>query len=102
MSYYIDIQHACNEPIPLSDQKLTDWAEFPLIKLKSAELTLRLVDAKEMTQLNIRLPQQNKPTNVLAFPTVLPANIELEFPLLGDVIICPAVLLRKALSLENH
>lgn len=100
MVYHIDLQNACDDPIPVSDEKLISWAKLPLIDhLQTAELTLRLVDDKEMTQLNHAYRQQNKATNVLAFPSTIPAGIELEYPLLGDVIICPAVI--QAESIEQ-
>lgn len=100
MNYYIDLQHATNEPPPFNDDLLRTWAELPLVEhLDSAELTLRLVDRDEITQLNQNYRQQNKATNVLAFPSVIPDNIELEFPLLGDVIICPSVLHAESIEL---
>lgn len=107
MSYYIDIQHASEEVIPLSDERLGQCAELPLHEHKStAELTLRLVDAEEMTQLNNDYRKQNKVTNVLAFPSAIPDTVELDFPFLGDVIICPTVLAQESLelgkSLEAH
>jgi probable rRNA maturation factor len=107
MSYHIDLQHACDDPIPVNDQSLQTWAELALLEhMDSAELTLRLVDSTEITELNHSYRQQNKPTNVLAFPSELPDNIELDYPLLGDVIICPQVLQQESQelgkSLEEH
>lgn len=107
MSYHIDLQHACDEPIPVSDESLRTWAELALLEhMDSAELTLRLVDPTEITDLNHTYRQQNKPTNVLAFPSELPDNIELDYPLLGDVIICPLVLQQESQesgkSLQEH
>ncbi len=49
-----------------------------------------------MTSLNYTYRKQNKPTNVLAFPQQLPDVVEMDYPLLGDVIICPAVLATEA------
>ncbi|KTD36220.1 metal-dependent hydrolase [Legionella nautarum] len=107
MSYHIDLQHACDAPIPVSDESLQTWAQLALLEhMDSAELTLRLVDSTEITDLNHTYRQQNKPTNVLAFPSELPDSIELDYPLLGDVIICPQVLLQESQelgkSLEEH
>ena len=100
MSYHIDLQKATEAQIPVSDECLISWAKLPLLShKKSAELTLRLVEAEEITELNHNYRKQNKATNVLAFPTLLPEGIELEYPLLGDVIICPSVL--QAESLEQ-
>lgn len=107
MSYHIDLQHACDDFIPVNDESLQTWAELALLEhMDCAELTLRLVDSTEITELNHNYRQQNKPTNVLAFPSELPDNIELDYPLLGDVIICPQVLQQESQelgkSLEEH
>ncbi|MCC5792581.1 MAG: rRNA maturation RNase YbeY [Legionellaceae bacterium] len=101
MHNYIDIQIACPLPPPITPQKLEFWADSALKHLnQSAELTLRVVDESEMTALNWQYRQQNKSTNVLAFPAALPDIVELDIPLLGDVVVCPAVLARE--SQEQH
>jgi probable rRNA maturation factor len=93
MSYHIDIQHASLEKPPVSDEVLSEWAILSLTPYReAAELTLRLVDESEITHLNHTYRKKNKPTNVLAFPAAYPKDIELEYPLLGDIIICPNVL----------
>ncbi|WP_298622300.1 rRNA maturation RNase YbeY [uncultured Legionella sp.] len=102
MTYHIDIQNAAPNPIPLTDDDLTKLASLALRDhQKDAELTIRLVDAEEMIYLNNSYRKQNKTTNVLAFPSALPEGIELEFPLLGDVIICPEVLLEESRQLAK-
>ena len=102
MNYHIDIQHACASPIPFKDELLREWAALALVeKFKTAEVTLRLVDLAEMQDLNNRYRQQDKPTNVLAFPSSLPKNIKLKFPLVGDVIICPAMLEEESKTLNK-
>ena len=102
MSYHIDIQHASADTIPVTDEVLAHWATLPLSKQNdSAELTLRLVDSEEITALNHLYRKKNKATNVLAFPADHPENVELEYPLLGDVIICPAVLKQESETLNK-
>ena len=59
-----------------------------------AELTLRFCDEEEMRRLNCTYRGVDRPTNVLTFPFELPAATEP--PLLGDVLLCPAVLRREA------
>ena len=102
MSYHIDIQHASEDSPPVTDEYLRNWA---ILALKShretAELTLRLVDSEEITELNHLYRKKNKPTNVLAFPATYPSHIELPYPLLGDVIICPAVLYQESQTLNK-
>lgn len=103
MNYHIDIQHASEHPIPVTDELLVTWAQRTLeTECDSAELTLRIVDPEEITHLNNHYRKQNKPTNVLAFPANIPDGIILDVPLLGDVIICPAVLEQESISLNKN
>ncbi len=50
------------------------------------DLTIRLVEAQEMTRLNHQYRGSNRPTNVLAFPFENVA--EVEYSCLGDIVIC--------------
>jgi probable rRNA maturation factor len=102
MTYHIDIQNATNAVLPLSEKNITELAALALKGNKdSAELTIRLVEAEEMIYLNKTYRKQNKTTNVLAFPCSIPEHVELEFPLLGDIIICPEVLLDESKKMEQ-
>ena len=102
MNYSIDIQQACLEDIPVSHDVLTNWAIQTLTPLiNTAELTLRFVDRQEITHLNHQYRKMNKATNVLAFPASYPEEIELDVPLLGDVVICPEILLEESQSLNK-
>lgn len=98
----LDIQHTLKDPLPVTDDKLNQWVEHILSSQKiQAELTLRFVDKEEIQDLNRTYRQQDKPTNVLAFPANLPDDIPLEHPLLGDVIICPEVLAEESQTLST-
>ena len=102
MTYYIDIQNATEEALVINEEKLTQLASITLRDYqKEAELTLRFVDPEEMLFLNSTYRKQNKTTNVLAFPSALPPGIQLECPLLGDVIICPEVLVTESKQLNK-
>lgn len=91
--YHIDIQQATDKQLPVTEGVLSAWASLALRDhINHAELTIRLVDENEMTYLNRTYRNQDKPTNVLAFPSDLPETLELEVPLLGDIVICPQVL----------
>jgi len=102
MTYYVDIQLASQLKPPVSNEVLEHWVTLTLSPHRpKAELTLRFVDPLEMTELNHLYRKQNKVTNVLAFPSSYPKDIELDYPLLGDVIICPDVLLEESQSLKT-
>ncbi|WP_454780873.1 rRNA maturation RNase YbeY [Legionella sp. WA2022007384] len=102
MTYYIDIQNATDESLPVSEDEIIHLASLALRDYqKEAELTVRLVTPEEMIHLNNTYRKQNKTTNVLAFPSSLPVEIQLECPLLGDVIICPTVLLEESQQLKK-
>ncbi len=102
MMIQLDIQHASKAHIPVSEEQLFEWVCTTLKPhQKKAELTIRLVDAEEMTYLNHTYREQKKATNVLAFPSNLPDDIPLEYPLLGDIIVCPAVLEEESLTLNT-
>ncbi|MDX2346971.1 MAG: rRNA maturation RNase YbeY [Legionella sp.] len=103
-SIQLDIQHACtDQSIPISDKQLSEWVHTALKPhQEKAELTVRLVNLDEITHLNHTYRKKNKPTNVLSFPSNLPKDIllELEHPLLGDIIISPAVLKEESVALN--
>lgn len=102
MTYNIDIQNTTNEPLAMKESTIRRLAALTLKSHpKNAELTLRFVNPEEITHLNYTYRNKNKPTNVLAFPSELPPEIQLEYPLLGDVIICPKVLLAESKELNK-
>lgn len=78
-----------------SSEHIEQWVALALTGRKDeAELTIRLTDKNEIRQLNRDYRQQDKATNVLSFPADLPEHIDI--PLLGDMIICPAVVVEEA------
>ena len=94
----MDIQTACAEPIP-ENADIQQWIGAALEgRREDAEVSVRLVDEREMAELNQRYRGKPGPTNVLAFPADLPEGIE--HPLLGDIVVCPAVVNREAA--EQH
>ena len=90
--YRIIIQRVVpKEAIPLNTH-LKYWAIAALkTKINSAELTIRIVDKKEMTELNSRYRHKSKATNVLSFPFEIPKEVKMKIPLLGDIVICADV-----------
>jgi probable rRNA maturation factor len=73
------------------------WVEVALKDArhrKPAELSIRIVGAREGRGLNHRYRGRDYATNVLSFPAELPRGIE--SPLLGDIVICAPVVVREA------
>lgn len=88
-----------------SEQQLEKWLKVILSKFQDqAELTIRIVDAEESQYLNNTYRHKNKPTNVLSFPFESP--IDIDVPLLGDLVICKSVVEKEALeqqkTLQSH
>lgn len=94
MTIELDIQVATDfEAIPTAEQ-FELWAGLALKDHAGAELTLRLVDREESSQLNGQYRGKDGPTNVLSFPAELPPGIDL--PLLGDIVICAPLVAEEA------
>ena len=79
-------------PAPAAFRK---WVRLALAgQCAAAELCIRLVDEAESAALNAHWRKKDRPTNVLSFPMALPE--EAGMPLMGDLVICPAVVAREA------
>ena len=60
----------------------------------NTEVTVRVVDLDEMITLNETYRKKQGPTNVLSFPFSPIEGVEL--PLLGDIVICAAVIVQES------
>lgn len=102
----LDLQIATQEPTNLpTEEQINRWLNVILPPfMAEAELTIRIVDAQESQQLNNTYRHKDKPTNVLSFPFESP--IEIETPLLGDLVICKQIVEQEAQeqrkSLDSH
>ena len=79
-----------------SEAQLLDWASTALAHQErpDAEVSISLVDADTIQELNKTYRDKDKPTNVLSFYTEIPE--ELGMDILGDIIICPEVVYQEA------
>jgi probable rRNA maturation factor len=103
MSINIDVQYATDWPDIPGENKFRQWVETALKDLKeNAELTIRIVDEEEGSQLNEQWRKSTGPTNVLSFPHEGVKEIAPE--LLGDIVICAPVVDREAIeqNKDNH
>ncbi len=95
MSIILDLQLASTAPDLPSESQIQQWLEAAILPFQAdAEVTVRIVDESESQQLNFDYREKDKPTNVLSFPFQCPPGIEL--PLLGDLVICAAVVAKEA------
>lgn len=107
MSIELDFENGSSRHAP-DEELFLKWTNAALDKAghagENAELSLRIVDEDEMTQLNQQFRGKEKSTNVLSFPADIPA--ELEINLLGDIALCAPVIEREAheqgKTLEAH
>lgn len=81
-------------PQRASFQAWVDAALHGARRRRTAELSIRLVNADEGRALNRQYRKRDYATNVLSFPADLPAGVAL--PLIGDLVICVAVVTREA------
>jgi probable rRNA maturation factor len=100
MNVDLDVQYAVagnsegDGELPNAAQ-IKAWVDAALTGfVTEAELTVRIVERDEIQQLNRSYRHQDKATNVLSFPFEAPPGVEL--PLLGDVVICAAVVEEEA------
>ncbi len=101
----LDIQRATDAATP-DDVAFRRWCELALRQRSAdSEMTIRLVDETEGRELNHTYRHKDYATNVLSFPADVPDDL-LDIPLLGDLVICVAVVEREAAeqgkSLEAH
>lgn len=96
---HIYIQLAVDNDIFIPDASLIrKWAKTVLKTHynTSTELTIRIVNHDEMSELNKTYRHKQGPTNVLSFPFSVPEEIDLENDILGDIVICAEVVNQEA------
>jgi len=81
-------------PTPASFRRWTEAALVIARHRKPAELSIRVVGAREGRALNRQYRGKDYATNVLSFPVELPRGVT--SPLLGDLVICAPVVVREA------
>lgn len=96
MQTILDLQLVSQANIKLpSKAQMQKWLDYFLAQfVDQAELTVRIVDEAESQALNLMYRHIDKPTNVLSFPFESP--IEMETPLLGDLVICAPIVEQEA------
>ncbi|WP_337840838.1 rRNA maturation RNase YbeY [Rheinheimera sp.] len=96
MAVILDLQLASNAANLPTEAQFQQWLDAAVLPFQQdAEVTIRIVDEDESRQLNFDYREKDKPTNVLSFPFELPPGVD-ELPLLGDLVICAAVVATEA------
>ena len=103
----ITVQDAAKAASNPSIDTITSWAKSALDAkdIDCVEITIRLVDTPEMSELNENFRQKKGPTNVLSFPFGI-ERIGNDSILLGDIVICNEIVSEQAKeqnkSLDAH
>ena len=96
----VDIQIAAADAGIPAIESIREWVQLAVNETepgRDVEVSVRVVDEHEMRKLNRDYRQQDKPTNVLAFPAGDAAFVPPgERPLLGDIVVCASVVAREA------
>ncbi|KPH60194.1 endoribonuclease YbeY [Pseudoalteromonas porphyrae] len=100
MNTELDLQIACEfDNLPTLEQ-FALWANKALSQYRDeSELSIVIADEAQSQQLNNDYRGKDKPTNVLSFEFEAPPGIDI--PLVGDLIICPAIVLAEAIEQEK-
>jgi probable rRNA maturation factor len=94
MTATLDLQLACEGDVP-EEKDFQRWVDAALAEVsENCELSVRLVEVDECAELNSTYRGKTGPTNVLSFPFEAP--IPMEPRLLGDLVICRAVVESEA------
>ena len=94
MKLLVDIAVNTHGKVPEEDDIRRWIAATITTRREEAEVSVKLVNEADMRELNRRYRHKNSSTNVLSFPVALPTGVA--HPLLGDIVICPAVVEREA------
>lgn len=88
-----DLSDSLQQSLDCLSQMLAKEAERA--KALQREVCLRLIDEDESAQLNKQYRGYDRPTNVLSFPSDVPA-LPLDIPPLGDLAICWPLVISEA------
>ncbi len=101
MNISVDLQIACQVDSVPQEAEVQAWLEQALQTgkphaSKRCDVSVRIVDEDESRQLNKQYRQQNRATNVLAFPAAVVGVPKDEAELLGDLVLCGPLVEQEA------
>jgi len=95
MSLTINIQRVVQHNNLPSDEAFTEWVNAAQITAnKNVEITIRIVSAEEIQDLNRDYRNKDAVTNILSFSSE--AELGEESLLLGDIVICADIVAKEA------
>ncbi len=95
----LDVDLVVSDAVPAAaDSDYAEWANLAWLQHGAARLVIALLDTDSMAALNGRFKGVHKATDVLSFPSDLPAHLvqSAELACIGDVAVCEDVVARKA------
>ena len=102
----VDVQLAIDKVSSMelpTDQQIQQWAAVTIEaggqnKYRDAQMTVRIVEEIEISQLNKNFRKKSGTTNVLSFPFLPPPGIPNDETLnsLGDLVVCATVVNKEA------
>lgn len=98
----VDVQMVCDDADVPPAERMQDWIAKTLLAAAKpggpdTDVSVRVVGSDEMRTLNNKYREQDKPTNVLSFPSGDVAGLPAEAARpLGDIVICAAVVRDEA------
>jgi probable rRNA maturation factor len=97
MSIDLELQIASTAKTLPHPAQVREWVSAALLgSVDTAEMTIRIVDIEEISELNYRYRKKLGPTNVLSFPyNPIPG---IASRLLGDVVVCAPLVEKEALE----
>jgi probable rRNA maturation factor len=96
----LDLQIATEAPELPAENDILRWVEAAVgDAMEEAQLTVRITDEAEIRELNATYRGKDYATNVLSFPFEAPPGVDI--PLLGDIVVCAAVVAREAAEQEK-
>lgn len=100
----IDIQRVVEVGWQPDKKQIQTWIDAALAEFgQDTEIVVRIVNEQESAELNAYYRHKQGPTNILSFPFEMPEGIDgIELNLLGDLVICAAVVEKEALEQDKQ
>lgn len=100
-SVILNLQIAYKKNKIFKKKIIEKWLKKILPNFKpKTEITIRIVDKKEIQFLNMKYRGKNKPTNILSFKFESPKQISSK--LIGDLVMCHEIIEKEALKINKN